>query len=107
MAAPFAESRRLTGPSLYLDEPGAALQSAANVVFDADTLTRWRDNIAHARAALDWPQHAICVRPQVGGVSLAFAAPFDPCITVGRALNSWCVTRSPPSITSPRTPWPR
>ena len=88
MAAPFAESRRLTGPSLYLDEPGAALQSAADVVFDGDTLARWRDNIAHARAALDWPRGAVCVRPHAGGVSLALAAPFDQLYTA-TAVNEW------------------
>lgn len=85
---PFDESRRLTGANLYFDGPGAALETAADVAFDADALQRWRDNIARVREALGWPDGAVVVREHDTGASLAYVAPIDRLYTAAEA-NEW------------------
>ena len=85
MREPFEDSRRLTGANLYFDGPGAALEVAPGVAFDAGALRRWRDNIARVRAALDWPDGAIVVREHATGASLAFEAPPDRLYTAAEA----------------------
>ena len=77
MSEPFEDSRRLTGANLYFDGPGAALETAPGLEFDARTLRRWCENVARARAALRWPEDAIVVREHATGASLAFEAPLD------------------------------
>ena len=90
MGEPFQDSRRLTGANLYFDGPGAALEVAPGVAFDADTLQRWCENIDRARTALDWPDGAIVVREHASGASLAFAAPIDRLYTATEA-NEWAL----------------
>jgi UDP-N-acetylmuramyl tripeptide synthase len=90
VSAPFEDSRRLTGASLYFDGPGAALEIAPGVAFDASVLERWRAGIARARAALDWPNGAIVVREHATGASLAFAAPIDQLYAATEA-NEWAL----------------
>lgn len=88
MAAPFEDSRRLTGPNLYFRQAGAALESAKGVPFDEAVLARWQHNIADARSALAWPQSSLCMRRHATGVSLAFAAPMDQ-LYAATAVNEW------------------
>ena len=90
MSEPFEDSRRLTGANLYFDGPGAALEVAPGVAFDASTLQRWRGNIARARVALGWPDGAIVVRQHATGASLAFAAPIDGLYAATEA-NEWAL----------------
>jgi UDP-N-acetylmuramyl tripeptide synthase len=77
VSEPFEDSRRLTGANLYFDGPGAALEIAPGIAFDAGALRRWRDNIERARATLRWPGGAIVARAHATGASLAFEAPID------------------------------
>ena len=87
---PFEDSRRLTGANLYFGGAGAALETAPELVFDAEALLRWRGNIARVRAALDWPDGAIFVREHATGASLAFEAPLDQLYTATEA-NEWAL----------------
>src|SRR5690606_31962373 len=68
--APFEDSRRLTGANLYFDLPGAVLETAPGLGFDAATLQRWRGHVARARAALGWPDGPVVVREHATGASL-------------------------------------
>lgn len=90
MKEPFEDSRRLTGANLYFDGPGAALETARGLAFDAAALQRWRANVARLRAALDWPDGAACVREHASGASLAFEAPPDQLYTATEA-NEWAL----------------
>ena len=90
MSEPFEDSRRLTGANLYFDGPGAALEVAPGVAFDAGTLQRWRGNIVRARIALHWPDGAIAVREHASGASLAFAAPLDMLYTATE-VGEWAL----------------
>lgn len=87
MSEPFEDSRRLTGCNLYFAGPGAALESARGLAFDAAAIERWRDNIAAARAALGWPDGAVFVREHASGVSLAFEAPMDQLYAAVEAIE--------------------
>jgi cyanophycin synthetase len=87
---PFEDSRRLTGANLYFDGPGAALETARGLAFDAAALQRWRANVARLRAALDWPDGAACMREHASGASLAFEAPPDQLYTATEA-NEWAL----------------
>lgn len=86
--APFEDSRRLTGANLYFDLPGAVLETAPGLGFDAATLQRWRGHVARARAALGWPDGPVGVREHATGASLAFAAPADQ-LYVATEANEW------------------
>lgn len=76
--ATVVDTRRLTGPSLLLDEPGAVLDVEVTGGLDVDDLVAaWR---VRARRLLDevgWGQARLGVRIHRTGVSLAFTAPFD------------------------------
>jgi cyanophycin synthetase len=87
---PFEDSRRLTGANLYFDGAGAALETAAGLAFDADTLQRWRANVARARALLGWPEAVVVMREHATGASLAFEAPFDQ-LYVAAEMNEWAL----------------
>ncbi|MDQ3138592.1 MAG: Mur ligase, partial [Gemmatimonadota bacterium] len=71
------DSRRLTGPSLVLDRPGAVLE------VHLDEATRERALDAWGRAAhrlldlVGWPGESIAVRRFGGGASVALSAPVD------------------------------
>lgn len=88
MSEPFEESRRLTGCNVYFAGPGAALETAPGLSFDAGALQRWRANVAAAREALGWAQGEIVVREHRSGASLAFAAPMDQLYTAAE-VNEW------------------
>ena len=90
MGEPFEDSRRLTGANLYFDGPGAALEIAPSVGFDASTIRRWFGNIARVRAALGWPHGAVVAREHASGASLAFEAPVDRLYAAAEA-NEWAL----------------
>lgn len=89
----FTDSRRLTGPNLYFDEVGAALETAPGLPIGEDRLQVWRDSIAWARAELGWPDATICVRRHDSGAALAFVAPVDQ-LYVATDVNEWAWTRA-------------
>jgi len=88
--APFDDSRRLTGANLYFDAPGAALETAPGLDFDAAAAARWRANVGRARELLGWPAGAVVVREHATGASLAFAAPVDQ-LYVATEANEWAL----------------
>ena len=78
------DSRRLTGPNLLTDRPGAIIDVGVSAddeehpnALPAEALEAWQH---HARALLDavgWSEEKIFCRPYPGGASLAFTAPAD------------------------------
>jgi cyanophycin synthetase len=93
MLEPFEDSRRLTGCNVYFAGTGAALESARGLAFDDTTLARWRDGIALACDALDWPHGELLARRHRSGVSLAFAAPMDR-LYAATEVNEWAWSRA-------------
>lgn len=76
------DSRRLTGPNLLCDRPGAIIDvslgdNGGSSPSSVDALRTWE---RHARALLDavgWTEEETFSRPWPGGASLAITAPVD------------------------------
>ncbi len=85
---PFQDSRRLTGCNVHFAGTGAALETARGLAVDDGAVQRWRDRIALARWALDWPAGPVVAQRHRSGVSLAFTAPADRLYTATE-VNEW------------------
>jgi cyanophycin synthetase len=72
-----ADSRRLTGPSLLLDGPGAILDVWLDEAARDRAIAAWRSAARRLLDAVGWPSATLAVRPFAGGVSLALTAPID------------------------------
>jgi len=71
------DCRRLTGPGLLWDHPGAVLQIAFDKISTDQIVIVWRK---HARLVLDavgWPSEGLTERAFEGGINLALSAPMD------------------------------
>src|SRR6476659_7199484 len=82
---PLLDSRRLTGPSLLLDGPGAVVEVALPAppphLAAADAaqavIPLWRERARRLLAAVGWGGERLAARAHAGGLSLAFSAPRD------------------------------
>ena len=72
-----ADSRRLTGPSLLLDRPGAVLDVRLDDPARAQAIAGWRTTARRLLDAVQWFGETLAVRPFAGGASLALTAPID------------------------------
>jgi cyanophycin synthetase len=71
------DSRRLTGPNLLLDVPGAILDVEAGPAEAPLLESAWRASLAELLAALGWPASPVASRTHSTGLQLAFGAPAD------------------------------
>ena len=89
----FLDARRLTGPSLLFDMPGAVLDVSC-APEEADALEPlWRANVARMRDALGWEPCDYARRNLTGGVSVAFTAMIDA-LYAASAINEWAFAAS-------------
>jgi UDP-N-acetylmuramyl tripeptide synthase len=72
-----ADSRRLTGPSLLLDRPGAILEVRLDDAVRERAIAAWRAAAQRLLDAAGWPGETLASRAFAGGVSLALTAPVD------------------------------
>jgi UDP-N-acetylmuramyl tripeptide synthase len=72
-----ADSRRLTGPSLLLDRPGAILDVRLDDPVREGVIAGWRAAARRLLDAVQWSRETLAVRPFAGGASLALTAPID------------------------------
>jgi cyanophycin synthetase len=72
-----ADSRRLTGPSLLLDGPGAILEVHLDEARAERAVVAWRETVRRLLDAVGWRDAQVAVRTFAGGASLAFTAPAD------------------------------
>jgi UDP-N-acetylmuramyl tripeptide synthase len=72
-----ADSRRLTGPSLLLDRPGAILDVRLDDAGRDRALAAWRAAARRLLEAVGWSGEALAARGFAGGASLALTAPVD------------------------------
>lgn len=86
-------SRRLTGPSLWLDGPGAVLEVVLDEG-DPDPVPAWREALKRAHAALGWPRRAHSRRSGEHHLALAIEAPFD-CLLCATYVNEWAAAGGP------------
>ena len=71
------DSRRLTGPSLLLDAPGAILDVQVDDRVRDRTLNAWRQAAERLLGQVGWAGQRLATRSFGGGASLAFTAPPD------------------------------
>jgi cyanophycin synthetase len=71
------DSRRLTGPSLLLDRPGAILDVALEGADTEEVIGRWRAALRPLLERLGWGREQDATRQAADHVSLAFTAPID------------------------------
>lgn len=79
MTAPLvqADSRRLTGPNLYLDRPGAVLDVTLADRDAPRAIAAWEDAVRPLLQAVGWGGEVTAVRRFPGGASLVISAPPD------------------------------
>jgi UDP-N-acetylmuramyl tripeptide synthase len=71
------DSRRLTGPNLFWDWPGAVLDiSVSGIPVDLVTAA-WSEEVSRLMEAVGWPAERTCTREFDGGASLVINAPID------------------------------
>ena len=71
------DSRRLTGPNLFWDLPGAILDIAITGVSADRLISAWSKEAGQLMEAVGWSPEHICSREYNGGVSLVINAPID------------------------------
>ncbi len=71
------DSRRLTGPSLLLDAPGAILDLQLDERVRDRAIALWRAAATRLLEQVGWPEQHLATRGFGGGASLAFTAPPD------------------------------
>ncbi|HKG33004.1 MAG TPA: Mur ligase family protein [Gemmatimonadales bacterium] len=74
---PVLDSRRLTGPSLLLDRPGAVLEARVEPSQVKAAVIAWEQAARQLLQAVGWPDQQLASRSFSGGVSLALTAPID------------------------------
>jgi cyanophycin synthetase len=86
----FLESRRLTGPGLLLDRPGAALEIMLNDRERDRAIAAWRAAARRMLDAIGWPGERLAVRTYDGGASFALSAPPDA-LYAATDVNEWAL----------------
>ena len=71
------DSRRLTGPNLFWDWPGAILDIAIDGVPADLVISAWSEEVTRLMDAMGWDAENICSRVYEGGASLVINAPID------------------------------
>lgn len=82
------ESRRLTGPNLIMDGPGAILEIEAKEDVLPSLVPIWRKHVKRMLKALEWGREACASRSYAGGVSLVISAPPDV-LYAATEVNEW------------------
>ncbi len=84
----WSDSRRLFGPSRWLDAPGVVLEGNAPDASASAAAETWRAVVGRLAAALGWPAPTCSVTGRGGQLVLAFTAPGDRLLTATEA-NEW------------------
>lgn len=84
----FEDSRRLTGPNLYLPGCGVALEILGGEIPSDHVLQSWRAFVLQSCVRLHWAAPDFVIRMHKTGASLAFSAPADQLYT-GTEINEW------------------
>ncbi|NNF51190.1 MAG: Mur ligase [Gammaproteobacteria bacterium] len=71
------DCRRLTGPNVVWDKPGAVIDIACDDAEAGDAIAGLADILEPLLAALGWRNESLAARKCIGGFSLALSAPMD------------------------------
>ncbi len=84
----FEDSRRLTGPNLYLPRCGVALEVLGGKTPADLVLSAWQNHVKQVFAYLQWQLPEIVIRKHKTGASLTFSAPPDQLYSATE-VNEW------------------
>ena len=73
----ISDSRRLTGPNLFSNKPGAILDVDIEGIDQHKVISLWTKHCRNLLDALAWNKEQIHHRPYAGGASLVISAPID------------------------------
>lgn len=97
------DSRRLTGPNLLWDRPGAVIDVSFDDEDAEDCIEAWRKQVIRMLKALNWEREKTCVRKFRDGASLAISAPPDA-LYVATDINDWAFSAACDALAGePRT----
>lgn len=82
------DSRRLTGPNLLLDRPGAVLEVSLSPEEAESAVAAWQAQVRRILDAVGWTEEAAAARLFPGGASLAISAPIDG-LYAATEINEW------------------
>ena len=99
------DSRRLTGPNLHWDWPGAILDIALADDSAGELISAWSDEVKPLMEAMGWCAEHICSRVYQGGVSLVINAPIDVLYTACE-LNEVALNRAIARLSGQQPPDP-
>jgi UDP-N-acetylmuramyl tripeptide synthase len=88
LAPAWSDSRRLFGPSRWLDAPGVVLEGFVDGALAATAADVWCTTVQRLAAALGWPAPTWSVTGRAGHLVLAFTAPGDQLLTATE-VNEW------------------
>jgi UDP-N-acetylmuramyl tripeptide synthase len=82
------DARRLTGPNVLWDKPGAVVDIACTAA-EADRLVPYcEQQIRNMLKEVGWEDESVCHRRLADGVSIAFSAPIDA-LYAAAAIGEW------------------
>jgi cyanophycin synthetase len=84
------DSRRLTGPNLVSDGPGAILEVRVEGGSSDSLVAAWQVRARQILDAVGWPDECLQFRTHQTGVSLAFSAPIDA-LYAATEVNEWAL----------------
>ena len=97
------DSRRLTGPNLLWDRPGAIIDAAVRDE-DADRLLEsWAQSARRMLDAVGWSGEDIRFRRFPGGVSITISAPIDALYSATE-INEWAWSQAQAALSGEPTP---
>lgn len=82
------DSRRLTGPNLVWDEPGAVLDVSFDGIEAGPAIRVWEKHAKRVLAAVGWGEERTRARVQPDGLLLAISAPMDA-LYAATEVNEW------------------
>jgi UDP-N-acetylmuramyl tripeptide synthase len=86
--AALEDSRRLTGPNLISDVPGAVIDGRIEDLDPRAFRDAWRARVGEILAALDWAEETTAEREDAGGITVFHSAPIDALYAATEA-NEW------------------
>jgi len=82
------DSRRLTGPNLLADGPGAVIDGQLNGVSTERFRSAWKTRIREILDAVGWFEETTAVRVYEGGITVFHSAPVDA-LYAATEVNEW------------------